>query len=204
MTLRLCLDLNIWCAALLAEKKNRRGTACQTLVTIVRKRECNWGRVELVISWGMLNRLEKVLVKDLQVSTLTAQMYLKSIEDYTLRLPQLTLGGTGIIPLHDSERGQSPLTVPLARHWYGTSCQCLLRRPGRDASVMRPLHVLETAVAGKAQILVTANFKDFIDKNVEIVTENRHGIYRSADCKCHIVHPYLMAHWLNTLAVCPD
>lgn len=170
MTLRLCLDLNIWCAALLAEKKNRRGTACQTLVTIVRKRECNWGRVELVISWGMLNRLEKVLIKDLQVSTLTAGLYLKSIEDYTLNSPQLTLGGTGIIPLHDSE----------------------------DA------HILETAVAGKAQILVTANFKDFIDKNVEIVTEDRHGIYRSADCKCHIVHPYLMAHWLNTLAVCPD
>ena len=165
MILKLCLDLNIWCAALLAEKKNRQNTACQTLVKIVRERECAWGQVELVISWGMLNRLEKVLVKDLQVSTLTAQLYLKSIEDYTWQSPQLALGGTGIIPLQDLEDAQ----------------------------------VLETAVAGKAQVLVTANFKDFIDKNVEIVIENRHGVYRSADFKCQIVHPYLMVHWLNTL-----
>ena len=169
MTLRLCLDLNIWCAALLADKKNRQDTASQILVQIVRERECNWGRVELVISWGMLNQLEKVLVKDLQVSTLTAQMYLRSIESYTSPSPQLTLGGTGVIPLHDTE----------------------------DA------HVLETAIAGKAQTLVTANFKDFIDKNVEIVTENRHGVYRGADFRCHIVHPYLMVHWLNNSASLP-
>lgn len=165
MTLRLCLDLNIWCAALLAEKKNRQGTACQTLVKIVRERKCPWGKIELVISWGMLNRLEKVLVKNLKVSSLTAQMYLKSIEDYTLNSPNLTLGRTGIIPLHDTE----------------------------------DVHVLETAVAGKAQILVTANFKDFVDKNVEILTENRHGVYENANFRCHIVHPYLMVHWLDTL-----
>lgn len=165
MSLRLCLDLNIWCAALLAEKKNRQNTACQTLVKIVRERKCAWGKVELVISWGMLNRLEKVLVKDLKVSTLTAQLYLKSIESYTLNSPQLTLGGTGIIPLHDTE----------------------------------DVHVLETAVAGKAQILVTANFRDFIAKNVKIVTENRHGVYQNANFKCQIVHPYLMAQWLKVL-----
>jgi len=170
MTLRLCLDLNVWCAALLAQKKNRQNTACQTLVKIVSSRKCRWGKVELVISWGMLNRLEKVLVKDLQVSTLNAQMYLRSIEDYTLSSPQLTLGGTGIIPLHDTE----------------------------DA------HVLETSVAGKAQILVTANFRDFVDKNVEIIVENRHGVYRSADFLIHIVHPYLMMHWLNNLSSYPD
>ena len=70
--LRLCLDLNIWCAALLAERKRRQNTACQTLVSIARERKCFWGAVELVISWGMLNRLEKVLVKDLQVSPLKA------------------------------------------------------------------------------------------------------------------------------------
>ncbi len=84
MILRLCLALNIWCAALLAERKNRQDTACQTLVRIVRERECVWGKVELVISWGMLNRLEKVLIKDLKVSPLSAQLYLKGIENYTL------------------------------------------------------------------------------------------------------------------------
>lgn len=170
MRLRLCLDLNIWCAALLAERKGRQNTACQTLVSIVRERKCSWGAVELVISWGMLNRLEKVLVKDLQVSPLKAQMYLRSIESYTLKSPQLTLGGTGVVPLYDLE----------------------------DA------HVLETVIAGKAQVLVTANFRDFIDKNVEIVQKNRHGIYRSANFQCHIVHPYLMMRWLDELLSYPD
>lgn len=121
------------------------------------------GKVELVISWGMLNRLEKVLVKDLRVSSISAQLYLKSIESYTSSSLQLTLGGTGVVPLHDTE----------------------------DA------HVLETAIAGKAQILVTANFRDFVNKNAVIVTENRHEIYHSADFACHIVHPYLMVSWLN-------
>ena len=168
--MRLCLDLNIWCAALLAERKNRQNTACQSLVSIVREKECSWGRVELVISWGMLNRLEKVLVKDLQVSPLKAQMYLRSIESYTLESPQLTLGGTGVVPLNDLE----------------------------DA------HVLETVSAGKAQILVTANFRDFIDKNVEVREKGRHGIYRSAAIQCHIVHPYLMMRWLDELSFCPN
>ena len=166
MTTRLCLDLNIWCAALLAERQNRQDTACQTLVKIVKERECSWGRVELVVSWGMLNRLEKVLVKDLKVSPLSAQLYLKSIESYTSSSPQLTLGGTGILSLQDTE----------------------------------DIHVLETAIAGKAQVLVTANFRDFVNKDVRIVRENRHGIYRNADFQCHIVHPYLMMQLLKNSA----
>jgi predicted nucleic acid-binding protein len=66
--IKICLDLNIWCAALLAERKNRKNTACQTLVKIIRNGECSQGKTELVISWGMLNRLEKVLIKDLKIS----------------------------------------------------------------------------------------------------------------------------------------
>lgn len=44
MILKLCLDLNIWCAALIAERKERQNTACQTLVRVVRERECAWER----------------------------------------------------------------------------------------------------------------------------------------------------------------
>jgi hypothetical protein len=36
--IRLCLDLNIWCASLLADFKGRENTACQTLVNLVRQR----------------------------------------------------------------------------------------------------------------------------------------------------------------------
>jgi PIN domain len=67
--LRVCLDLNIWCAALLADRNGRQDTASQSLVAIVQQGSCLSSPVQLVISWGMLNRLLKVLVRDLKVST---------------------------------------------------------------------------------------------------------------------------------------
>ncbi|MBW4554061.1 MAG: PIN domain-containing protein [Aphanocapsa sp. GSE-SYN-MK-11-07L] len=128
--LRICLDLNIWCAALLADCKGRKNTASQSLVSMVRQGFCLSSPVQLIISWGMLNRLQKVLVHN--VSTQTADLYISAIAAYTHvgvigSSPQLTLGGTGVIPIHDLE----------------------------DA------HVLETAIAGQATILITANFKQY-------------------------------------------
>lgn len=102
-TLRLCLDLNIWCAALLASVKGREGTSCQTLVDIVRQGNCLVGKVEIVISWGMLNRLQEVLENrpELQVLRDDAVFYVELIRSYAQLSPQLTLGGTGVIPIED-------------------------------------------------------------------------------------------------------
>ena len=168
--LRVCLDLNIWCAALLADRKGRQNTASQGLVAMVRQGSCLSLPVQLVISWGMLNRLLKVLVQDLKVSTQTADLYISTIAAYAHlgaigASPQLTLGGTGVIPIRDTE----------------------------DA------HVLETAIAGKANILVTANFKDFIFKDTQVVIPDRHAVYRRPDDHAfQIVHPYLMMDWLRS------
>lgn len=164
-TLRLCLDLNIWCAALLASVKGREGTSCQTLVDIVRQGSCLAGKVELVISWGMLNRLQEVLENrpELQVLRDDAVFYLEVIRSYAQLGPQLTLGGTGVVPIED---------------WDDR-------------------HVLETAVAGGATALVTANFRDFLLKDSRVIIPQRHGIYRSAACSFHLVHPYLMMNWIN-------
>lgn len=164
-SLYLCLDLNIWCAALLANSKGRQGTACQSLVEIVRRGTCNLGTVELVISWGMLNRLQQVLQTQPKLRVLQddALTYINLISIYAQLSPQLTLGGTGIIPISDIE----------------------------------DQHVLETALAGRATILVTANFQDFLAKDVEIIVPERHGIYRSPSHSFQIVHPYLMMNWFN-------
>lgn len=162
--LRLCLDLNIWCAALLADFKGRQNTSCQSLVKIVQQGNCALGEVQLVISWGMLNRLEKVLKKNLQIENAAADLYLDAIRGYAQLSPQLTLGGTGIIPLQDTE----------------------------DA------HVLETALAGRANVLVTANFQDFISKDTQISIPQRYGIHVAPSHVFHIVHPYLVMDWLKT------
>jgi predicted nucleic acid-binding protein len=167
--LRVCLDLNIWCAALLADRKDRQNTASQSLVTMVRQGACLSLPVQLIISWGMLNRLRKVLVQDLKVSTQTADLYIGTIAAYAHlgamgASPQLTLGGTGVIPLRDTE----------------------------DA------HVLETVSAGQANFLITANFKDFISKETEVVIPGQHAVYRGPDRGFQIVHPYLMMDWLRS------
>jgi predicted nucleic acid-binding protein len=168
-TLRVCLDLNIWCAALLEDGKGRENTASQSLVAMIRQGTCLSQPVQLVISWGMLNRLRKVLNQDLKVSAQTADAYLGAIAAYAHlgalgASPQLTLGGTGVISLRDTEDG----------------------------------HVLETAIAGRTDFLITANFKDFITKNTAVVALDRYAIHQSPDGTVHIVHPYLMMEWLRT------
>ena len=167
--LRLCLDLNIWCAALLADIKGNETvatapklSACQSIVDIVRYGRCYMGIVELVISWGMLNRLEQVLLRLTPLAD-DASFYVDVIRSYAQIQPQLTLGGSGVIPISDIE----------------------------------DQHILETALAGRANLLVTANFKDFLNKDIELIIPERHSIYNSPIHEFHIVHPYLMINWLN-------
>lgn len=64
----ICLDLNIWVADLLATKKGRVDTAGQTLVNVVRAGSCGLGPTQLVISWGMLDRLHLVITREFAVT----------------------------------------------------------------------------------------------------------------------------------------
>lgn len=162
--LRLCLDLNIWVAALLADRKGRTNTGSQYLVEIVRSGSSPVGVVNLIISLGMLDELKSVIVEHLGLNIETADAYVSAIEEYAKLGAQLTLGGTGIIGLRDIE----------------------------DA------HVLETAIAGRADFLVTANFKDFIvDRDTKIEIPDRHAVYYSSAHSLQIVHPYLILEWIK-------
>ena len=163
--LRLCIDLNIWVAALLADRKDRSNTASQYLVELVRSGVSPVGEVSLIISLGMLDELRSVIIDHLGLNLDIADAYIFFDLEYAKLGVQLTLGGTGVIALRDTEE----------------------------------LHVLETAIAGKADFLVTANFKDFIvrrDTQVKIV--NRHAIYHSSAHSLQIVHPYLIVEWLRS------
>jgi predicted nucleic acid-binding protein len=162
--LRLCLDLNIWVAALLADRKGRSNTASQYLVEVVRNGDSPVGETSLVISWGMLEELRSVIVEHLGLKLEIAQAYVSAVEEYAKLGAQLTLGGTGVIGLRDTE----------------------------DA------HVLETAVAGKADFLITANFRDFlVERDTQIKIPDRHAIYYSSAHSVQIIHPYLMVEWLK-------
>lgn len=153
-------------------------TACQTLVGIARQGFCTLGLVHLVISWGMLNRLRLVLENKLSIPQSVADLYIDVIKGYAElgasgASPQLSLGGTGVIALPDSE----------------------------DA------HVLETALAGRAKVLVTNNFKDFISNDTRIIvpqkqdsihSEPAHAIYFAPAHIVHIANACQIIAWIKS------
>lgn len=59
-------------------------------------------------------------------------------------------------------------------------------------------HVLETAIAGQAQILITANFKDFIAKDTLVLVPQQHAIHTTPGHALHIVHPFRFMEWIKS------
>lgn len=166
--LNLCLDLNVWCAAFLADRKGKAGTASQTLVEVARSGYSGNFPVQLVVSWGMLTRLRKVFEVDWGVSRQTVDTVIEAIAGYAHlgplgMAPHLTLGGTGLMPMRDEE----------------------------DA------HMVETALAGGSHLLVTANFDDFIGSKSRVLEEGKIAVVGTAAARLVVAHPYRAVAWMR-------
>ena len=117
----------------------------------------------IVVSWGMLERLRTVLVRDLGFADRDAARLAELIASYAREGPSLTLGGVGVIPIHDVE----------------------------------DRHVLETAWAGEADILVTANLADFIQDKDHAVLEGRLYQLERGGQSMILAHPFEALRWLR-------
>jgi predicted nucleic acid-binding protein len=167
--LRVCLDLNVWCAPLLSEKEGRSNTASQLLASAAAAGFCALRPTQLVISWGMLGRMEQVLVTKLRVPASDARWFIEQIARSATaapagHAPYLVLGGTAVVPLHDEE----------------------------DAGV------LETALAGRAEILVTGNMADFVNYRTEVLKPGLIALHRAPEHEVVIAHPAEVAAWIRT------
>ena len=160
--MRACLDLNVWVADILARRDGRAGSACQLIVNAVRGVEHDTP-LQLVVSWGMLDRLQMVLTDKLGFEASTAGELIEAITSYAEQGPSLTLGGAGVIPIHDRE----------------------------------DRHVLETAWAGRAAVLVTIDFRGFLSAEAEVLVEARLAKLRRGDQTLFLVHPFTFAAWLR-------
>jgi predicted nucleic acid-binding protein len=160
--MRACLDLNIWVADILAQRDGRTGSACQLIVNAVRGLEAD-SPLQLIVSWGMLDRLQTVLTDQLGFEASTAVELAEAISSYAEQGPSLTLGGAGVIPIHDRE----------------------------------DRHVLETAWAGRAAVLVTADFRGFMSADAEVLLDGRLARLRRGDQTPFLVHPFTFAAWLR-------
>lgn len=166
--LRVCVDLNVYCAYLRGMQKGHTESAAQSVIAAVRRGDSSLSPLQLVVSWGMLNRLRKVWEVDWGVPPAEADPLLAAIAGYaalgpSAEPPHLILGGTGLIALRDTE----------------------------DA------HVLDVAVAGRADILVTSNFRDFLDYRQDVREEGRIAIHQTSQHRVVIAHLYTAAQWLR-------
>jgi len=145
---RLCLDLNVFIAAELSKAAGRRDSASQLLVGYVEQGHSSLGPIQLVISQGMLDRLEVRFHDAAGLSQENAAALVTTLAELA-RLGPAGLGrvmpvGTGVLPMREPEdRG-----------------------------------VLETALAGRADLLVTANWRDFLFKDVDEITPGRVARFR--------------------------
>ena len=167
--LRLCLDLNVWVADFLGTRRGRRGGSSPWLADAVRAGTCQAGPLQLVVSLGMLDRLALVLMREFQVDADAAETLVRAI------------GGVASFgPASDHPH------VLIGGGVY----------PLRDEE---DRHVLEVAVAGAADLLVTANMADFETPDVIKVGDgSRIRLYpRPEQALLVIAHPDQARDWLR-------
>lgn len=167
--LRLCLDLNVWVADFLGTRRGRRGGRSPWLADAVRSGACQAGPLQLVISLGMLDRLALVLTREFQVEADAAETLVRAIGSVA------SFGPAGDHPHALVGGGVYPL------------------RDEEDR------HVLEVAVAGDADLLVTANMADFETADVLKVGDGaRIRLYpRPGRATLVIAHPDQARDWLR-------
>jgi len=153
--IRVCLDVNVWIAHLLAIQNNRVGGSASGLVRIVQDMTCAAGPVQLAMSWEMLGTLEGVLSRlkfdPLSILANTAAL-VGIMKAGPLRFdPHLLPEGGRSLPMKDIE----------------------------DAGV------LASAIAARVDLLITDNLDDFAIKDAErIATQSirrRGGSRRQLD-----------------------
>ncbi|GAB6845362.1 putative nucleic acid-binding protein [Methylorubrum rhodinum] len=186
MTFRLCVDLNVWIAHFLAEAKGARVSAARSVVQAVQEGRSGLGPVQLVVSHTMLSRLQDVLIR--KGATPESSGRLIDLIASFARLgpapefPRMVLGG-GVEPTRDA---RPPLHDP-----YDPA---FLPKP-TDTEDGR---VIDTALAGRADALVTANFRDFAHHGDTVILRGRLHIRRTAEHDLVIVRPQEMAEWLRS------
>lgn len=130
--LRLCIDVNVWVAHVLALRNGWTGTAAQAIVGMVRDMRAGGRSMQLVVSVEMIATLEGVLER-LGVSGASAREFCAAVAGLMKAGPEgldpyLLLAGRDQLGMHDRE----------------------------DAGV------LATALAAKADFLITDNLRDFV------------------------------------------
>src|SRR5262249_14027371 len=154
-TIRLALDINVFIADILSTEIGRRNTAASLLVEAVRTGTSPAGRVQLVTSLPIIENYANVLSRRLGPETAEAQERAWILQQYALEgptpdHPYLSVG-SGYIPFETEEEWRRSI----ANHLGRSEADKLFHEIQDDR------YVLETALAGRADVLVTADVAGF-------------------------------------------
>jgi predicted nucleic acid-binding protein len=186
VTFRLCVDLNVWIAHFLAEATGARVSAARSIVQAVQEGRAGLGPVQLVVSHTMLTRLQDVLSRK-GATRETSGRFVDLIASFARlgpapEFPRMVLGG-GVEPTRDAR--------PALHDPYDPGF--LPKRTDTEDG-----RVLDTAIAGRADALVTANFRDFTHHADAVILRGRIHVRRTAHHELVIVQPQEMAEWLRS------
>jgi predicted nucleic acid-binding protein len=155
--LKICLDLNIWYAIFLAEKAGKRNTVRRRILAIIQdgigSLNGNIYLVSLIMSFGMIDRLREVIKKDKKIPPEKIDNLINSILEYTR--PSLTLGGTGVHPISDSEDGHILDTVIANR------CHFLVTDNFKDFIEHKDIEVMEEGVLAVYKFAISESTNKF-------------------------------------------
>lgn len=195
--LRLALDINVLVADLLATRKGRRGTASAMLVDAVRDGMCPAGTVQLVTSLPVIENFTSVLRRHFGYTAFEAAERAWLLEQYTLEGPMpdhpAVAVGTGYIPFETETELRQAVEAFAER-----ADEAKLFNEVRDDR-----YVLETALAGRADILATADIKDFIRGPAIPLERDDVVLFPFAGRTLVIATPAFTAYWLRQ-GVVPD
>jgi len=182
--LRICIDLNIWFRYHMAGARGHNNTRIRCLIDMMIADRCQVGPVRFVMSHPMLERLTAVLLdhfpKEQALNIVEMTRSIVSVE----RHPLLVLGG-GVEPTKDAIRNFPQ---------YNPAVPSTL--PGSyDPEDGR---VLDAAIAGQADAIVTDNFKDFWYHQAQVIEFGRLIVRKTAAKDIAIIQPDLMLGWLQS------
>ena len=176
---RICIDVNVWVAYLMAIQNGRTGTSAQAVIAVAREMKFGERPVQPIISLEMADTLERVLTW-VGFGAARSHDFATSVIDLMKAGPEqldphLLISGRDQLGMHDRE----------------------------DAGV------LATAIAAKADLIVTDNLRDFQTNDSEAIATRtvRSGMVRRrlfsviverADGVCVVVaHPIDVVDWLR-------
>jgi hypothetical protein len=188
--IRLAVDINVFVADILSSRPQGRASASTRIVEAVREGRCPAGPVQLIASLPLIENFANVLQRHLGYSRASADEKAWLLEQYALEgpmpsHPHITVGSR-YIPFETERQLSQALELQL--------------RPENATKLFNEIqddrYVLETALAGRADILVTADVHGFRKGSAVRFTRNDVLLFPVADRTLVIGSPYFAAHWL--------